>query len=111
MLGLAVMAACAHAPAGAVLRIDGSTPEAFQKSWDRMHASLMPGQQAQLEMALLPIALGKYKRFTDVPASLLNGIGPETIRTDIDGLSYQEILDLAKRQPIKVSSPVHEGAS
>ncbi len=41
---------------------------------------------------------------TAVPPSLLaTGIGPQTIRTEIDGLSFQEIIDLANRQPIKIS--------
>jgi hypothetical protein len=53
---------------------------------------------------MLPIALGKYGSLTAVPPSLLaTGIGPQTIRAEIDGLSFQEIIDLANRQPIKIS--------
>jgi hypothetical protein len=100
------LAACAHAPPTA-LRIDGSSPDTFQASWDRMRNSLSPSERSQLEIAVLPIALGKYHSFVDVPPSLLNGIGPQTIRTEIDGLSYPEILALAQKQPIKVSLPNH----
>jgi hypothetical protein len=79
-----------------------------QTSWDRMYKSLSPAEQSRLSVAIVPIALGKYHSFVDVPPSLLNpGIGPQTIRAEIDGLSYPEIIALAKRQPIKVSLPTH----
>jgi hypothetical protein len=55
---------------------------------------------------MLPIALGKYKSLTEVPPSLLTiGIGPQTIRAEIDGLSFREIINLANRRPIKMSLP------
>jgi hypothetical protein len=104
ILAVAAFTACAHTTNHAVLRIDGSTPEAFQASWDRLHHSLTGQQQSQLDLAMLPIALGKYGSLTAVPPSLLaTGIGPQTIRAEIDGLSFQEIIDLANRQPIKIS--------
>jgi hypothetical protein len=104
ILAVAAFTACAHTTNHAVLRIDGSTPEAFQTSWDRLHHSLTGQQQSQLDLAMLPIALGKYGSLTAVPPSLLaTGIGPQTIRAEIDGLSFQEIIDLANRQPIKIS--------
>ena len=103
ILAAAAFTACAHTTNHAVLRIDGSTPEAFQASWDRLHHSLTGQQQSQLDLAMLPIALGKYGSLREVPPSLLTtGIGPQTIRAEIDGLSFQEIIDLADRQPIKV---------
>ena len=99
-----LLAACAHTPASAPLRIDGSTPESFSSSWDRLYKSLTPQQQFQLSVAILPIALGKYKSFLDVPPSIMAGIGPQTIRTQIDGMSFEEILALARRQPVKVDA-------
>ena len=63
---------CAHT-ASAPLRIDGSSPAAFQASWDRMHRSLTRQQQAQLDVAILLIAFGPYKRFSNVPPALLAG--------------------------------------
>jgi hypothetical protein len=98
-----ILIACAHT--STPLRIDGSTPEAFQSSWDRLHKSLTPQQQSQLDVAILPIALGKYKSLSDAPSSLMAGIGPQNIRTEIDGMSFAEILDLARKQPIKVDMP------
>ena len=66
------LAGCAHT-ASAPLRIDGSSPAAFQASWDRMHRSLTRQQQAQLDVAILLIAFGPYKRFSNVPPALLAG--------------------------------------
>ena len=99
------LVACAHSPPAAVIRIDGSSPEAFQASWDRMHRSLTRQQQAQLDVAVLPIALGPYKSFTEVPPSLLAGVGPDNIRTQVDGMTFEEILALARSEPVKVSLP------
>jgi hypothetical protein len=108
ILAVAVFTACAHTTSHAVIRIDGSIPESFQASWARLHHSLSRQQQSQLDLAILPIALGKYKSLTEVPPSLLSkGIGPQSIRVEIDGLSFQEIIDLANRQPIKLSLPHH----
>ena len=108
ILAVAVFTACAHTTSHAVIRIDGSTPQSFQASWDHLYDSLSRQQQSQLDLAMLPIALGKYKSLTEVPPSLLTtGIGPQTIRAEIDGLSFQEIIDLASRQPIKLSLPHH----
>ena len=102
-----ILIACAHDSHSAPLRIDGSTPETFRSSWDRMHKSLTPQQQSQLDVAILPIALGKYKSLLDVPPSLMAGIGSQNIRAEIDGMSFAEILDLARKQPIKVGMPRH----
>jgi hypothetical protein len=99
--------ACVHTSDSTPLRIDGSTPEAFRSSWDRLHKSLTAQQQSQLDVAILPIALGKYRSLLDVPPSLMAGIGPQNIRTEIDGMSFAEILDLARKQPIKVEIPRH----
>jgi hypothetical protein len=108
IFAVAIFIACAHTPEIAIIRIDGSTPEAFQASWDRLHSSLTRQQQSQLDLAILPIALGKYKSLTEVPPTLLaTGIGPQTIRAEIDGLSFPQIIELANRQPIKMSLPHH----
>jgi hypothetical protein len=102
-VAVAFLAACTHTSTSAALRIDGSTPEAFQSSWDGLHKSLSRQQQSQLDLAILPIALGQYKSFLEVPPSVLSaGFGPQSIRKQIDGMSFAEILDLARRQPVKI---------
>jgi hypothetical protein len=102
-----ILIACAHTSDAMPLRIDGSTPETFHSSWERLHRSLTLQQQSQLDVAILPIALGKYNSLLDVPPSLMAGIGPQNIRTEVDGMSFAEILDLARKQPIKVNIPRH----
>ena len=100
---------CAHT-ASAPLRIDGSSPAAFQASWDRMHRSLPRQQQAQLDVAILPIAFGPYKTFKNVPPALLAGVGPKDIRSQIDGMTFEQIVALAQSEPVKVKLPgVGEG--
>ena len=106
-LAAVLLTACVHTAAPTALRIDGSTPTTFQSSWDQLYKSLSPSQRSQLEVAILPIALGKYHSFVDVPPSTLAGIGPQTIRSEIDGMSFREILDLAQKQPIKIGLPQH----
>ena len=66
--------------------------------------SLNPRQQSQFSVAILPIALGKYKSFLDVPPATMAGIGPQTNRPQIDGMSFEEILALARKQPVKVDA-------
>jgi hypothetical protein len=102
--GLLVVVGCAHAPPAGPLRIDGSTPAAFQTSWDRMHRSLTPSQQGQLDVAVLQIAMGQYKSFNDIPPSFA-GVGPQDIRAQVDGMTFEQIAALAKSEPVKVSLP------
>ena len=98
---------CAHVPPRDALRIDGSTPERFQASWDQLNRSLTPQQQTQLSLAILPIALGKYKSATDIPGSL-QGLGPQDIRTQVNGLTYDEIIALAQKQPVTLKIVPHQ---
>ncbi len=97
-----MLLACAHTPASSTSRIDGSTPQRFQASWDRMYASLSPRKQSELSVAILLIALGKYQSLMDLPPSVKSGIGPQTVRKQIDGMNFEEILALANRQSMKI---------
>ena len=101
VLALSV-SSCAHVPA-APLRIDGSTPESFDMSWKRMYDRLSPEQQTQLNVAILPIALGRYKSFAEMPPSARASIKPADVRAQIDGMTFQEILALAQKQSFKVT--------
>jgi hypothetical protein len=94
-----ILTACAHTASSTTLRIDSSTPEAFHASWQRLNKSLTSQQRSELSLAILPIALGKYKSLVDAPPALLTaGIGPDTIREQIDGMTFAQIVDLAHRQ-------------
>jgi hypothetical protein len=103
-----VCAACAHTGATTALRIDSSTPEAFHASWKRLNSSLTSHERSELSLAILPIALGKYKSLVDAPPSLFTtGIGPDTIREQIDGMSFAEIVDLAQKQSARLDVAQH----
>jgi hypothetical protein len=92
------MASCAHTPASP-FRIDGSTPESFDATWKRMYDNVRPEEQSQLSAAVIPIALGQHKSFADMPNSKGMTIGPQDIRTLVNGMTFQEILTLARKQP------------
>lgn len=104
-----ILAACAHTPASATVRIDSSTPESFHASWKRLNKSLTPQQRSELSLAILPIALGKYTSLVDAPPALLNaGIGPDTIREQIDGMTFADIVDLAHKQSVRLEDAARQ---
>jgi hypothetical protein len=90
---ITVLAACATAPT-APLRIDGSSTEACHASWTRLEASLNAQQQQQLDIALLLIGSTKQHRLGTLTTS--PGISPESIRQEIDGKDFDEIVALSK---------------
>ncbi len=105
---LVLLTACAHTAGTTTLRIDSSTPEAFHASWKRLNGSLTSHERSELSLAILPIALGKYKSLMDAPPSLFTaGIDPDTIREQIDGMSFAEIVNLAHRQSVRLEVAGH----
>jgi len=88
---LGLLAGCASTPQP--LRIDGSTPEAFQASWSRLNSSLSAQQQAQLNTAILLLGATKLhdSDFKGPP-----GFGPETLRADLNGKTFEEIIAAGK---------------
>ena len=99
VLGLA-LAGCVSTPAGPV-RIDGSSPQACDASWKKMEASLNGQQRQQLDFALLLIGSTKQHRLGTLTTS--PGISPETIRQEIDGKDFTEIVALAKATGAKIT--------
>lgn len=75
------------------LRVDGSTPEAFQTSWSRLNSSLSASQQAQLNTAILLLGATKLhdSGYKGPPS-----FGPETLRADLDGKTFEQIIAAAK---------------
>ncbi len=74
------------------VRIDGSSPTAFEASWKALVATLDSEQQAKLNTAVLLIGATELKNsgFTE-PSSF----GPETLRGELDGKTYDEIIKAA----------------
>jgi hypothetical protein len=90
---ITVLAACATAPV-VPLRIDGSSTEACRASWTKLEASLNVQQRQQLDVALLLI--GSTKQFRLGTLTTSPGISPESIRQEIDGKDFDEIVALAR---------------
>jgi hypothetical protein len=102
-LVLLLVAACATAPQQP-LRVDGSTPEAFRASWSRLVSTLSSEQQAQLNTAILLIGATKQhdSGFKDTA-----GFGPETLRRDLDGKTYADIVAAAKATGTRITGVEH----
>jgi hypothetical protein len=78
------------------VRIDNTSIESFRASWQRLHASLSPAQQADLNDAVVQLTFARYGGATGLPANLRNSpMVPEMIRQRLAGLSYTEILALS----------------
>jgi len=102
---LLFVAACATVPQQP-LRVDGSTPEAFRASWSRLVASLSSEQQARLNTAVLLIGATKQHASGYKGAA---GFGPETLRGDLDGKSYADIIAAAKATGATITGVEHAG--
>jgi hypothetical protein len=100
----AVSAGCASTPAGPV-RIDGSTPEACEVSWKTMEASLSAQERQQLDIALLLIGSTKQHRLGTSTTS--PGISPETVREELDGKDFEEIVALGKATGTRITNAQH----
>ena len=96
-----VLAGCASTPSAPV-RIDGSSPEACQRSWKKLESSLNGQQRQQLEFALLLIGSTKQHRLGTLTTS--PGISPETIREEIDGKDFEEIIALGKATGTRITN-------
>ena len=81
----------------AAIRVDGRSLQAFRASWQRLRASLSPSQQTGLNDAVAAIALDGYGSVPGLPKNLRdNPILPEMIRDRLHGMTYAEIMALAR---------------
>jgi hypothetical protein len=84
-----VLGACAT-PRSTPPRIDGSTPQTFESSWHALLKGLNADQKARLETAVFLIGATKAHK-SGAPAD--QQFGPETLRAELDGKTFQEVLD------------------
>ena len=101
---VALLAGCASTPSEPV-RIDGSSPEACQRSWKRLESSVNAQQRQQLDIALLLI--GSTKQHYQGTLTTSAGISPETIREEIDGKDFEEIIALGKATGTRITDVQH----
>ena len=71
------------------VRIDGSSPAAFEASWKTLVATLNQEQQAKLNTAVFLIGANKLHNSGYKEG---DSFGPETLRTELDGKTYDEII-------------------
>jgi hypothetical protein len=98
------LAGCASAPVAPV-RIDGSSAQACEASWKKMEASLNAEQRQQLDIAMLFIGATKQRRLGTLTTS--PGIGPSSIREEIDGKDFEDIVDLGRATGMRITNVEH----
>ena len=100
-----ILVGCATTPEGPV-RIDGSSQASFQSSWHDLVATLSSNQQARLNTAILLIGSTKLhdSHYSGPPS-----FGPETLRSELNGKTYREIIDTALATGSKITGVEHHG--
>jgi hypothetical protein len=88
---LAALVSCTTVPTKPP-RIDASTPAAFDASWRALVATLNSEQETRLNTAILLIGATK---FHNAGMTEPHSFGPETLRSELDGKTYEEILKAA----------------
>lgn len=88
------------------LRIDGSSPATFEASWKALVATINPEQQAKLNTSVLLIGATKFHNsgFKE-PASF----GPETLRSELNGKTFDEIIKAAAATGATIGGVEHRG--
>lgn len=110
VLLLVALAGCAATRTTAV-RIDGSSPAAFEASWKSLVATLDPEQQAKLNTAIVQIGATKSfnERMKEPTKEPTSSFGPETLRTELDGKTYDEIIKAGAATGTKIIGVEHHG--
>src|SRR5579864_7248874 len=88
VLLLLALAGCTTTRTTAV-RIDGSSPAAFEASRKALVATLNQEQQAKLNTAVFLVGATKLHNSAYKES---DSFGPETLRTELDGKTYDDII-------------------
>ncbi len=100
---VATLAACANTKAD--FRVDGSSATSTEKSVMKINRALSERQRLEFALALMRIQLSDMNSVID----LLNNKSLQStnyahLATKINGLTYQEIMDLAQKSEVKVET-------
>ena len=103
---LLVLSACANTPEP--LTIDGSSPESTKQSIAQMSKRLPRGSQVEFQIALMLIQWSETKSVTDLIGSntLAGTLDYENLGSKINGMTYEQILELAEKSPVKAKISV-----
>jgi len=105
VLLLLALAGCTTTRTTAV-RIDGSSPAAFEASWKALVATLNQDQQAKLNTAVFLIGATKLHNSGYKEG---DSFGPETISAELDGKTYDEIIKAGAATGTKIIGVEHHG--
>jgi hypothetical protein len=82
--------ACAAEPRHQV-RVDGATPDSFNRSWSKLVASLSRSEQAELNGSVLVLVVVKASK-TGLKQGAQIGLDPAFLREELDGKNFDEII-------------------
>lgn len=86
-------------------RIDGSSAAAFQASYQTLVATLNSEQQAKLNTAIFLIGATKFRD------TQIKEFGPETLRKDLDGKTYDDIIKAGVATGARIGGIEHHGSA
>ena len=90
-------------------RIDGSTSATFDASWRTLVATLNSEQETRLNTVILLIGATKFHNSGVMGP---HSFGPETLRSELDGKTYDEIIKAAAAMGTTIGGVSHhDGAT
>lgn len=90
------LSACATNQVASKYVIDGSSVESFEKSYKRMITRLSQQKQIELAVAMLQLKLQGTQSAIESMAIDVNGPPSEKLLSQLDGKSFQEIIEFVK---------------
>lgn len=97
------VAACATTKAE--FKVDGSSAASTEKSLQKISRTLNDKQRVEFTIALIQIQLSETKGILDLLNNQpLQSTNYQFLGTKLDGLTYAEILELAKQSPTQIES-------
>ena len=98
---IALLSACATVKGD--FRVDGSSAESTRNGIETISNKLSMNERVNLMVALMAIQFSNVKSAHEVVADKsLQNANYDNIGSKINGLTYKEILELAKKSPTKV---------
>lgn len=95
------LAACATGKG--VMRVDGSSQETTNSSLKQMAESLSAQDRCRLQAAILRIQIGDASTWK--AGNTESKEKPDPLGTMLNGMSFQQVLDLSQRYPDKAGNP------
>ena len=94
---------------GYACRVNDAWPAAFDASWKALQATLNPRQQAELTTAIVQIGATKalHAAMKDPSAEAAQRFGPETLRSELDGKTFDEIIKAGAATGTKIVDVEH----